>query len=225
MITPLQFIVLNAKPYRETSLLVSGYADVKGRMDFVVNGVRTAKNKAAAAVFHPLSLLDAQAYVSQKHTLHRLKEYKKALPLFSLCSDVRKSSMALFMAELVYRTVKESEENRELYRFLKESIVQLDSAKDSFADRHLYFTVTLCKYLGYAITPDNTAGSGTEVFDREEAQLLQKIVSCPPDAYRPLPYTGSQRHSFLKSLMKYYEYHMGKLPQIRSLDILHQVFL
>ncbi|MFY9117032.1 MAG: DNA repair protein RecO [Bacteroidales bacterium] len=225
MITPLQFIVLNAKPYRETSLLVSGYADVKGRMDFVVNGVRTAKNKAAAAVFHPLSLLDAQAYVSQKHTLHRLKEYKKALPLFSLCSDVRKSSMALFMAELVYRTVKESEENRELYRFLKESIVQLDSAKDSFADRHLYFTVALCKYLGYAITPDHTAGSGTEVFDREEAQLLQKIVSCPPDAYRPLPYTGSQRHSFLKSMMKYYEYHMGKLPQIRSLDILHQVFL
>lgn len=225
MITTLQLIVLNTKPYRETSLLVSGYADIKGRMDFVVNGVRTARNRAAAAVFHPLSILDAQAYISQKKTLHRLKEYKKTLPLHSLCSDVRKSSMALFMAELVYKTVREAEKNRELYQFLKESIVALDKAKDPFTDRHLYFAVGLCTYLGYALTAEQTVGSGLEVFNGEEERLVEKIVSCSADAYVPLPCTGEQRYAFLKSMMKYYEFHMGKLPQIKSLDILNQVFL
>jgi len=73
MITPLQLIVLNTRPYKETSLLVNTYTDVLGRADFVVNGVRTPRNRASAALFHPFSILDSQAYISDKKELHRLK--------------------------------------------------------------------------------------------------------------------------------------------------------
>ena len=217
MITPLQLIVLNVKPYKETSLLVNTYTNVRGRTDFVVNGVRTARNRAAAAVFHPLSILDTRAYLSEKRTLHRLKEYQKALPLNGLCTNVRKSTIGLFMAELVYKTVREYEENSALYQFLKESIVHLDKAEEELPDVHLYFTVRLCKYLGYApeqndseSPPDSfniqkgrfTRGPGA--FGKEDSLLLHRILSVPPHQYEPLPCSGAERYHFLMSMMEYY---------------------
>ncbi|HKM31468.1 MAG TPA: DNA repair protein RecO, partial [Bacteroidales bacterium] len=236
MITPLQLIVLNTRPYKETSLLVNTYTDVLGRADFVVNGVRTPRNRAAAAVFHPFSILDSQAYISDKKELHRLKEYKKTIPLHGLCTDVRKSSIGLFMAELVYRTVRESEENRDLYHFLKETIVQLDCAGEELPDVHVYFTVRLCRYLGYApraegssagyfdirkgsFTPfseqANSPGRQTDTFDKEDSCMLHKILLCPPGTYQPLTCTGAQRYKFLNSMIGYYGYHMGRSPQIK----------
>ncbi|HBG54168.1 MAG TPA: hypothetical protein DDW70_08165, partial [Rikenellaceae bacterium] len=58
MITPLTLIVLNTRPYRETSLLVNAYTNIWGRADFLVRGIRTVRNRALASLFHPLSILD-----------------------------------------------------------------------------------------------------------------------------------------------------------------------
>ena len=242
MITPLTLIVLNTRPYRETSLLVNAYTDTWGRADFLVRGIRTVRNRALASLFHPLSILDARTYFHAKRDLNQLKEYQKIYLLENLCSDVRKSSISLFISELLYKTIRESEENRELFRFVTNTIQELDRAGKELPDLHLYFAVRLCRYLGYAPgtesfsteriffyiakacfcdTPDLSPGA----FDKEDSLLLQQILSCPAGEIRPLSCSGSRRHHFLNSLMSYYGYHLGKTPQIRSLEALHQVFL
>ncbi|HBG54167.1 MAG TPA: hypothetical protein DDW70_08160, partial [Rikenellaceae bacterium] len=77
-------------------------------------------------------------------------EYQKIYLLENLCSDVRKSSISLFISELLYKTVRESEENPELFRFVTNTILALDRAGTELADLHLHFAVHLCRYLGYA---------------------------------------------------------------------------
>ncbi|HPJ82398.1 MAG: DNA repair protein RecO [Bacteroidales bacterium] len=242
MINPLTLIVLNTRPYRETSLLVNAYTDTWGRADFLVKGIRTVRNRALASLFHPLSILDTRTYFHAKRELNQLKEYQKIHLLENLCSDVRKSSISLFISELLYKTVRESEENRELFGFVTNTILDLDRAGTELADLHLYFAVRLCRYLGYAPdaesfsadrkyfhigkacfcdTPDLLSGA----FDKEDSLLLQQVLSCPSGEIRLLSCSGSRRHHFLNSLMSYYSYHLGKTPEIRSLDILHQVFL
>lgn len=242
MITPLTLIILNTRPYRETSLLVNAYTDTRGRADFLVKGIRTARNRALASLFHPLSILDTRTYFHAKRELNQLKEYQKVYLLEDLCSDARKSSIGLFISELLYKTVRESEENRELFRFVTDTILGLDRAGDELADPHLYFAVRLCRYLGYepdaesflnsriyfhmgkacfCETPDPMSGA----FDQEDSLLLHQILSCPAGQIRPLSCSGSRRHHFLHSMISYYGYHLGKAPEIRSLDVLHQVFL
>ena len=242
MITPLKLIVLNTRPYRETSLLVNAYTDIWGRADFIVRGIRTARNKASAAMFHPLSILDTRTYYHEKKDLNQLKEYQKIYLLDGLCSDVRKSSVGLFIGELLYKTVRESEENRALFGFVADTILELDRAGVELADLHLYFAARLCRYLGYAPdlsapaqkniffdikgacfrdTPDTSYGA----FDLDASRLFRQILTCPPGEATPLQCSGTKRHHFLNCLMNYYGYHMGKTPDIRSVDILHQVFL
>lgn len=242
MITPLTLIVLNTRPYRETGLLVNAYTDILGRASFVLKGIRTARNRAAASVFHPLSILDTRTYLQTKRDLYQLKEYHKVYLLENICTNVLKSSVGLFMSELLYKTVREEEENPALFRYITRAILQLDSAGDELPDLHLYFAVHLCRYLGYAPNlesysqnrtyfdiggaffrefPDPSGGT----FNKEDSLLLYRILTCPPSEARPLSCCGSRRHHFLNSMLLYYGYHMGKIPEIRSLDVLHQVFL
>lgn len=242
MITPVTLIVLNTRPYRETSLLVNAYTDILGRADFVVKGIRTPGQRAAASLFHPLSILEAQTYYKSERELHQLKEFQKKYLLEGLCRDVRKSSISLFIGEFLYKTVRESEKNPALFRFMEETVLGLDRAAEGLPDIHLYFATLLGKYLGYEPaletysgekpffhmkdacfreTPDTSFGA----FDREDSALMQKILAGASEEKIPLLCSGSRRNHFLNSLINYYSYHMGKCPEIKSLEILHQVFL
>ena len=235
MITPLKLIVLNTRPYRETSLLVNAYTDIWGRADFIVRGIRTARNKAAAAMFHPLSILDTRTYYHEKKDLNQLKEYQKIYLLDGLCSDVRKSSVGLFIGELLYKTVRESEENRALFGFVADTILELDRAGVELADLHLYFAARLCRYLGYA--PDLSAPAQKNIFFdiRPVSGIRQTLhtgllIWMPPGCSGNRLSSGrsdsnarTKRHHFLNCLMTITG-NMGKTPDIRSVDILHQVF-
>ncbi len=242
MITPLTLIVLNTRPYRESSLLVNAYTDIWGRADFVVKDIRTQRQRAAASFFHPLSILEAQTYYRSGRELHQLKEFQKKHLLEGLCSDVRKSSISLFIGEFLYKTVRESEKNPALFQFMEETVLNLDSAGEDLADIHLYFATLLGRYLGYepaleTYSPERpffhmkdacfreTPDTCFAAFDREDSALMQKILSCASREKVPLFCSGTRRNHFLNSLIAYYGYHMGKSPEIKSLDVLHQVFL
>ena len=242
MITPLTLIVLNTRPYRETSLLVNAYTDTWGRADFVVRGIRTPRHRAAASLFHPLSILEAQTYYRSGRDLHQLKEFQKKYLLERLCSDVRKSSIGLFIGEFLYKTVRESEKNPDLFQFMEDTVLNLDSAGENLADIHLYFATLLGRYLGYepaleTYSPEKpffhmkdacfreSPDTSFAAFDREDSALMQKILSHMSLEKGPLLCSGSRRNHFLNSLIAYYGYHMGKSPEIKSLQVLHQVFL
>ncbi|MFA5301927.1 MAG: DNA repair protein RecO [Bacteroidales bacterium] len=242
MITPLTLIVLNTRAYRETSLLVNAYTDIWGRADFVVKGIRTPRHRAAASLFHPLSILEAQTYYRTGRELHSLKEFQKKYLLEGLCSDVRKSSISLFIGEFLYKTVRESEKNPALFRFMEETVLNLDRAGEDLADIHLYFATRLGRYLGYepaleTYSPERpffhmkdacfreSPDTSFAAFDIEDSALMQKILSRTSREKVPLFCSGTRRNHFLNSLIAYYGYHMGKSPEIKSLEVLHQVFL
>jgi len=242
MITPLTLIVLNTRPYRETSLLINAYTDIWGRADFVVKGIRTPRHRAAASLFHPLSIMEAQAYYRPGRELHQLKEFQKKHLLEGLCSDVRKSSISLFIGEFLYKTVRESEKNPALYQFMEETVLTLDNACEDLADIHLYFATLLGRYLGYEPALETysrerpffhmkdacfreTPDTSFAAFDIEDSGLMQKILSHAFREKVPLFCSGTRGNHFLNSLIAYYGYHMGKSPEIKSLEVLHQVFL
>jgi len=242
MITPLTLIVLNTRPYRETSLLINAYTDLWGRADFVIKGIRTPRMRAAASLFHPLSILEAQTYYRSGRELHQLKEFQKKHLLEGLCSDVRKSSIGIFIGEFFFKTVRESEKNPALFQFMEETVLRLDRSGEDLADVHLYFATLLGRYLGYepvleTYSPEKpffhmkdacfreTPDTCFAAFDKEDSALMQKILSGSLQDKNSLLCSGSRRNHFLNSLIAYYGYHMGKSPDIKSLEVLHQVFL
>nr|MBC8458136.1 DNA repair protein RecO [Deltaproteobacteria bacterium] len=96
-------IVLHSVKYSESSLIVKVYTEIFGLQSYLLKGIRSQKAKTKPALFQSLSLLDMVVYHKEKSSLHPVKEVRLAAPTHSISSDIRKSSIALFLAELIYR--------------------------------------------------------------------------------------------------------------------------
>ena len=241
MTESLFLIVLNTRPFSESSLLVYALTDKFGRQNYLIKGIRTAKNKGLAALFHPLSLMEVQACHNPKKELQQLRADRKCIPLEQLCFDVRKSAQAMFIGELLYKTIREVEANPVLFRFVYESVIALNDAHTNPSDQHLYFAASLCRFLGYA--PSCTGYSpGSEYFHiargefaslpdpvpggftLETSRMFYQLLNGTSRDSKPLLCPGSLRHLFLQHLVRYYDFHMDKPLNLKSPGVLHQIF-
>lgn len=246
MIQPLSLIVLHTQPYSETSLIVYAYTNLLGRQTFLLKGIRTQANHARVALFHPLSLLETQAYLYSKREMQALKEYHKPWPLDGLVMDIKKSAMALFMSELLYRSIRETDPDQPLFDFIVQSVLTLDQSTSGPSDFHLRFATQLCAFLGYQpvdnyapqtpyfhiaaacfkAVPDLQANA----FDLNSSLLLHHYLEASPKTGpapwpQPQPlHSGARRHAFLQSLLAYYDHHFDKPLRLRSTEILHRLF-
>jgi DNA repair protein RecO (recombination protein O) len=230
-------IVLSYLKYRESSIIARVYTEQRGVQSYLVNGVRRAKPPGRIALFQPLTLLELVAYVPrQGGTLTRLAEFRCAEPFRSLPYDVRKSSVALFLSEVLSKSVREEEENASLFRFLHDSILAFDQQDVGVENFSLLFLLHLTDYLGFGIR------SGSELTDqvamagpvegsgfssgpatlrlREFEQYFDELLHAPATVSIP---NGQVRRELLAVLMRYYQLHIEGLGEIKSLEVLSEV--
>jgi DNA repair protein RecO (recombination protein O) len=101
------------------------------------------------------------AYVARGSSgLTRLSEFRCAEPFVSLPYEVQKSSVVLFLSEVVGRAVREEEQNEPLFNFLHDSILAFDQQKTGTENFALVFLLQLATYLGFGIS------SGAELTDQ-----------------------------------------------------------
>ncbi|MBQ0740238.1 DNA repair protein RecO C-terminal domain-containing protein, partial [Aquimarina celericrescens] len=81
-----------------------------------------------------------------------LKEVKVSYRYLSLQSNIYKSTMVMFLAEVLKSCIQEEERNEALFYFLQDSFISLDKA-ESISNFHLQFIVKLTQFLGFY--PDN----------------------------------------------------------------------
>lgn len=234
MLVKTRGIVLNFIKYRETSIIARIYTEQLGLQTYVVNSVRKKGPTMRMALFQPLSLLDMVVYPSAHGGITRISEYKSAHPFESLHYDIRKSSMAFLLAEIVSLTVKEEESNPPLFNFLYESIVALDEKETGFEDFHLVFLLQLSHYLGFGtdsaseITtqvafsppPGSNASQPSVLHFQMFDKMLGQLIEHPE---MPLQVSGKVRKELLHILIRFYQLHVDRMGAIKSLDILSDV--
>jgi DNA repair protein RecO (recombination protein O) len=227
-------IALNYIKYRETSIIARVYTEQLGVQSYIVNSVRTQRKGSRIALFQPFTLLDMVVYTSHKGGLTRISEYKCAHPFISIPFDIRKSSMVLFLSEVVARTVKEEEENQPLFQFLYQAILAFDDLEEGFENFHLVFLIQLSHHLGFGPT------SGKEIVEQVAFSAnAQSATSAPTvlalqayeayfdellnDPARTTIPNGRVRRELLSVLVRYYQLHVDRLGEIKSLTILSEV--
>jgi DNA repair protein RecO (recombination protein O) len=168
-------IVLRAVKYGETSLVVTMLTELYGVQSYIVNGVRTTgKTAAKAQFFQPTALLDMVVYHNEQKKLQRIKEFKWATLYQNLWGSVLKNSVALYMVELLYKCLKQPEDNAKLFLFCEGALLQLDSAdKTITANFPLFFSLQLCHYFGFRPSPPPDAAA-TAFFDLQEGEFVEQ---------------------------------------------------
>ncbi|MCP9769132.1 DNA repair protein RecO [Lacihabitans sp. LS3-19] len=218
-------IVISFIKYKETSIIVKIYTEKFGIQTYIENGVRSSKGKNKIALFQPLTLLDMVVYHDTKKEIHRLSEVKCLYPYNTITVDIKKSSLGIFINEVLNNSLKEHAENIPLFNFLLDSLKFLDQHEDQIENFHLYFLINYCFYLGFG--PENARDVVEQLYDHAfpvndaEAEQIQKMISS--DFGTLLNIGKKMRLKLLELLLVYYKIHVENFGDLRSLGVLKEV--
>ncbi|MFR9503413.1 MAG: DNA repair protein RecO C-terminal domain-containing protein [Rikenellaceae bacterium] len=233
-------VVLSTVKYGDNSLVVQMLTDTAGRQSFMVQGVRSTRGRGSKlSLLQPLFALEFEGLKPSRGELHRFRELHSGITLRQTPFDVRRSTIALFMAEVLYRLVKESEPNEHLFNFVWGSIEALDILDEGVANFHLWFLSNLSRFLGFSPSNNYSKGALFDIkegcytlskpphqiyLDEENAIILRDMTECDVRHLGEIGLNRHQRVAFLEALMSYYAYHLESIRSVQSISILMELF-
>jgi DNA repair protein RecO (recombination protein O) len=240
MLQKTRAIILHAVRYGDSSLIVQAYTEQWGRLSLLLKGARKSKKSNRAAMFQPLYLLDLDIYHRDNREMHWIREAVFSSRVPGIHLDVMKSAQAIFISEVLLRTIREEERNPELFGFLQQSIQSFDSFAHASPAFHIHFLFRLSRYLGFFPRNNYSANgcffnTGTGSFSSTPESLdldLEKKLgeqwyhcfSCDYHSVDQLFSNHEQRNLFLDSLLRFYRRHHPSMKELRSTDVLRTVF-
>lgn len=241
MIQNTQGIVLRTLKYSDTSLIADVYTEVQGRASFLVPVPRSRRTLVRPSLFQPLALVEVEADFRPNVSLFKVKEARSAYPFSSLPYDPYKSSIALFLSEFLCRALREEAENRPLFAYLQHSVVWLDECRSGFANFHLVFLMRLSRFLG--LYPNLENYHPGDYFDLqnacftslrpqghanyigpEEASRLQQLMRMNYATMHLFAMNRAERARCLGVINDYYRLHLPGFPELKSLEVLKEIF-
>ncbi|MFM1878706.1 MAG: hypothetical protein RLZZ241_1572 [Bacteroidota bacterium] len=238
MIAATPALVISSLKYGDSSLIVKLYTAKYGLQSFLLKGILGKKKGVfKAGHFQPLTHLDIVGSFGKDGKLGYLREAAIAIPYQSVHSDIRKSTVTLFLAELLSVSIRETEPDEGLFAFMNNAFQWLDH-QEKIANFHIRFLIGLTRFLG--IFPDISA-KNLPYFDLNEGaftpivpvhpmlagELLNSFVKfLDADFEQSALINLSQqgRRDLLKALIHYYELHLPGFRKPRSLEVFDAVF-
>ena len=100
------------------------------------------------------------------------------MPFSSIPFDAHKLGIALFMAEFVTYATRSEQQNHDLFLFVENSVMWLDTCVSSFANFHIVFMLHMTRFVGFFPIPTN--------------DMIVPTSTCVADAsYRMLRHTAT----------------------------------
>ena len=237
MIESTRAIVINTIKYGDTSLIATCYTNNFGIKTYLLKGILKAKKaKLKPAYFQPLMQLNLTANHNNKGNLNSIRDIEILHFYNSIYTDIKKQTIALFLAEMVYYSIREEERNSTLYKYLETSFLWLDT-HDNISNFHLLFLLNLTKFLGFY--PETNAANKS-YFDLLEGSFthysnvntvsgtnlvqFKKLLGISFDVLHTIDFNAKKRQAVLSILIQYFELHLGSFKKPKSLEVLKSVF-
>ncbi len=231
-------IVLSSLKFGDTSLIVKCFTLEAGLKSYMLKGVLKAKKaKVKAAYFQPLSQLEIEVNHKNKGTLESIREVKIAYSYQSLHTDIKKSSVAMFLAEMLSTSIQEEEQNEGMFQYLETSLQWLDTHKE-IANFHMLFLLNLTRYLGFYPDTTNSHYDNFSLLEgayvlrngfkhtiyNEKLTLFNRLLGTTFDGLNAVGFSVANRLVLLDILIEYFELHLQGFRKPRSLRVLNEVF-
>ena len=107
-------IVLNTTRVKENSIVLHTISETYGRKSYLV---RIGRN-TGMSYFLPLNILEISVTENPKSDLWYARAISAEVPLNSIRANIYKNTISLFMAEVIYRTVRTGNPEDGLYDWL-----------------------------------------------------------------------------------------------------------
>ena len=191
-------------------------------------------------LFQPLWLLEMEVYHKPGRDIQRMKDVRLEVAYTSIPFDIVKQTIALFLAEFLYRSIRVEDYETQLFQFVHSSLSAFDAMHEGVSNFHLWFLLRFSKFVG--IFPENNFDNfncwfniKTSRFDHtkphfperltsDSSNIIAQLFTVSLDDLSNLKTMGSVRNETLHILMDYYHLHFDSMGNIRSLEILKEIF-
>ena len=220
MLHKTQAIVIKYIQYRETSIIVNIFTEVFGLQTYIVNGVRGQKAKGKIALYQPLTLLDMVVYHKDQSNIHRISEVKCSEPFKSIPTNIKKSCIALFLVEILHKTIKEQRDVKKLFIFLHQSILIFDCLESNYENFHVQFLLKLTRYLGFGVEKIEES-EWSLVLDKQLLKISSHLYSSSFDCSIKISYQS--RQMLLRGIIDYYQNYIDNFSVVQSIEVLSEI--
>lgn len=236
MLVKTKAIVISSLRYQEKSLIVKCFTLSDGLKSYFVQSAYSGKkSNQKIAYFQPLTILEIEANHKNKGALEHFKEIKLATAFQTIHTNVVKSTIVIFLSEMLQHSIQEEEKNEDLFTFLEAALLWLDTHEET-SNFHLILLLEITKFLGFY--PDNSEEDfkhfemldgifspfqGTSCLNEHETHLFKKLINLKFDSNQKV-FAGIERQILLNILLNYYSIHLDGFKKPKSLDVLKEVF-
>jgi DNA repair protein RecO (recombination protein O) len=239
MIVKTKGILLHHIRHTDNSIIAHFYTKDYGKVSMVVKGISSKKGYNRNIYFQPLFLFNLEFYLRESRELQTLKEISLDYTPTGIPVDINKSSIALFLSEMIYAVIREEDVNHQLFDFLESSVIALDSFQEGVGNFHLWFLVHFSSFAG--IGPSSapfangffdmangmfvkTMPTHPEYLEPRLAGILNELILADLGSISRIILSANERIALLEHLVRYYSLHLTGMRHIRSLQILNDVF-
>ncbi|MBD5372048.1 MAG: hypothetical protein HDR75_01700 [Bacteroides sp.] len=240
MHSTIRIIPLKLIPHSDRTAILAAYSRELGRVSFAVNSGAGAAAARRRALLMPLNPLEVVSSARPGRDLLTMREPRALMPLHQIISSPERSAVALFIAEVLERVLRQSEPEPLLFDFIIDAISRLNSPLTPPANFHLCFMIRLAEMLGIAPDPfDFRPGMVFDMADgifRLSAPLHGRNLSAADSAIAAsilrmtwqnqaaFRLDRNARNQILEKILDYYSLHLTDLSTLRSPSILHSLF-
>lgn len=234
-------LVLRNVKYGDSRLIVDLFTREQGRIAFAVTVTKSAKGKMKKQFFQPMTLIEVDFDFRPQADLQRLKDVRLSVAYASLTVEPVKLAQSLFVAEFLFYALRSEQRNVPLFDYVADSMQWLDMAMEGYANFHLTFMIRLSRFLGFYPNLDDyvpgcifdlrascftlTYPIHQDFLSVEESARMHLVMRIDYPTMRLFRMTRSDRNRITAILLKYYQIHIPDFPDMKSLEVLQELFV
>lgn len=234
---PIEFILLHSTKYGDNSLVLHTLSREYGRRSLFLRSVSSASAVAGGAgraskrggaraavtgLVSPLNILEGEVALNpaSSSAMMTVGSLAASYPLNGLRGNLYKASMSMFMAEVLFRVLREGANEDGLHDWCVRKILLLDAMEGNFSNFHLLFLLELTSALGFRPEFEDLA----PFVSADNSAAAEDLMHLPFEEAMLLPMTGDVRSELIGSFLSYIEAHLEYPLNIRSTAVLKDLF-
>lgn len=232
-------LVFHVSRFSESAGIVKIFTEEMGLQSVIIKSLFSRNSKIRPALFGHLVLLDLVIDLKTGRSLNYVREASLNRPFHDITDHMGKSTILLFMNEMLYKSVKEEESNKPLFNFIEYSLQTLNDIQFPIHSFHLLFLIQLSEYLGFGISQSITASG--DYFDMlsgmphemepshsyyihgDSLSLLKKLSKMEYSQLEDFDAPRAVRLDLLDKLLDFYRIHLPGMTELKSVKILHEL--
>jgi len=233
-------IVLKTTRYAETSVILHVLTQDFGLQSYLINGVRKNKSKYSPSIMQALHLLDMVVYHKESGGIQRVSEIRNSPAYRTIPLDTIKSSLVMFMNEVLYKSMSHGHIDVRLFDFIYNYLLELDQTEAPLTNFLIFFLFDLAEELGFLPAgPENGHQLYFDLkngcFSGDKPQhpaflvgaiclAIADILGSDAEEKAALYFSKSLRKELISFLLQYFAFHIDNFGQIKSWEVLETVF-